>query len=61
MLERARSQHSPESLVVSSGTPEANRQQGFHSLLSLDEAGKVASDVGVGGPSVLELAGVSAK
>jgi thiol-disulfide isomerase/thioredoxin len=80
--ERARPANSPELLIISSGTPEANRQQGFHapvlldadwgagtvlgaggtpSALIIDEEGKVASDVGVGGPAVLELAGASAK
>ena len=80
--ERARTQDSPDLLVISSGTPEANRQQGFDaqvlldadwgagtvlgaggtpSALIIDEEGKVASDVGVGAPAVLELAGASAK
>jgi thiol-disulfide isomerase/thioredoxin/uncharacterized membrane protein YphA (DoxX/SURF4 family) len=76
--ERARPDNAPELLVISSGTPEANRQQGFRSMvlldadwgagtvlgaggtpsaLIIDEDGKVASDVGVGAPAVLELAG----
>ena len=80
--ERSRTQDSPELLVISSGTPEANRQQGFHasvlldadwgagtvlgaggtpSALIIDEDGKVASDVGVGAPAVLELAGAPTK
>jgi thiol-disulfide isomerase/thioredoxin len=76
--ECSRTQDSPELLVISSGTPEANRQQGFHasvlldadwgagtvlgaggtpSALIIDEDGKVATEVGVGAPAVLELAG----
>ena len=75
--ERGRPESAPELLVISSGTPEANRQQGFRSTvlldadwgagtvlgaggtpsaLIIDEDGKVASDVGVGAPAVLELA-----
>jgi thiol-disulfide isomerase/thioredoxin/uncharacterized membrane protein YphA (DoxX/SURF4 family) len=76
--ERARPANAPELLIISSGTPEANRQQGFRSpvlldadwgagtvlgaggtpsALIIDEEGKVASDVGVGAPAVLALAG----
>lgn len=76
--ERARPANAPELLIISSGTPEANRQQGFRapvlldaewgagtvlgaggtpSALIIDENGKVASEVGVGAPAVLELAG----
>jgi peroxiredoxin len=79
--ERARPANAPELLIISSGTPEANRQQGFRapvlldadwgagtvlgaggtpSALIIDEDGKVASDVGVGAPAVLELAGTPA-
>jgi peroxiredoxin len=75
--ERARPANAPELLIISSGTPEANRQQGFRapvlldaewdagtvlgaggtpSALIIDENGKVASEVGVGAPAVLELA-----
>jgi peroxiredoxin/uncharacterized membrane protein YphA (DoxX/SURF4 family) len=76
--ERDRPQGSPELLVISSGTPEANREQGFQSRVVLDaiwgagnvlgangtpsavlvdEAGMVASEVGMGKPAVLALAG----
>ena len=70
----------PELLIISSGTPDANRQQGFRSRVLLDsvwgagqvlgaggtpsavlidEEGRVASEVGVGAPAVLSLAGRS--
>lgn len=69
----------PELLVISSGSLEANRQQGFRarvlldpyfasgqvfgatgtpSAVVLDEAGRVASEVGVGAPAVFALAGL---
>jgi thiol-disulfide isomerase/thioredoxin len=77
-LERERAPDAPELLIISSGTPEANREQGFRSPVLLDrifgagsvlgaggtpsaviidEQGVVASDVGVGAPAVLALAG----
>lgn len=70
---------SPELLVVSRGTVEANRAQGFKSTIVLDQGfsvgpqfgvggtpsavlisagGKISSQVAVGGPAVLALAGV---
>lgn len=70
----------PELLVVSTGSAEANRQQGFRSkvlldeyfaagqvfgaggtpaAVMLDEEGRVASEVGVGAPAVLTLAGTA--
>ena len=69
---------SPELLVISSGTADANRQQGFRarvlldsvwgagnvlgangtpSAVMIDEHGTIASEVGVGKPAVLALAG----
>jgi len=77
-LERERAPDAPELLIISSGTPEANREQGFRSPVLLDrifgagsvlgaggtpsaviidEQGVVASEVGVGAPAVLALAG----
>jgi peroxiredoxin/uncharacterized membrane protein len=77
-LERERAPDAPELLIISSGTPEANRDQGFRSPVLLDrifgagsvlgaggtpsaviidEQGVVASEVGVGAPAVLALAG----
>jgi peroxiredoxin/uncharacterized membrane protein YphA (DoxX/SURF4 family) len=76
--ERNRPAGAPELLIISSGTSDANRQQGFRSRVLLDsvwgagqvlgaggtpsavlidEEGRVASEVGVGAPAVLELAG----
>src|SRR5262249_28986677 len=78
--ERNRPRSAPELVVISSGTPEANKKQGFRSTVLLDpsfgagsvlgangtpsgvlidEEGRVASDVGVGAPAVLELAGAN--
>jgi thiol-disulfide isomerase/thioredoxin/uncharacterized membrane protein YphA (DoxX/SURF4 family) len=78
--ERNPPREAPEVLIISSGTVEANRQQGFRSPVLLDpdwvagsvlgaggtpsavlidENGRVASEVGVGAPAVLEMAGVA--
>jgi thiol-disulfide isomerase/thioredoxin len=72
----------PKLLVVSAGTPEANKEMGLSSPVVLDQQfeagrafgamgtpsavlvdaeGKVASEVAVGAPAVLELAGASPK
>jgi peroxiredoxin/uncharacterized membrane protein YphA (DoxX/SURF4 family) len=69
----------PKLLVVSTGTPDKNREQGIRSTVVLDqtfatgrsfgvqgtpsavlvdESGRIASDVAVGAPAVLALAGV---
>jgi peroxiredoxin/uncharacterized membrane protein YphA (DoxX/SURF4 family) len=77
--EQRRSEDDPELLVISSGTPDANRAQGFRSrvlldtgwgagsvlgaggtpsALVVDESGTVASEVAVGKPAVMSLAGV---
>jgi len=74
-----RPEGAPELVVISSGSPEANREQGFRakvlldpyfgsgkvfgatgtpSAVVLDEEGRVASEVGIGGPAVFALAGV---
>jgi hypothetical protein len=78
--ERDRPLDAPELLIISSGTPEANREQGFRSPVLLDEGfgagsvlgaggtpsavivdeyGIVASEVGVGAPAVLAMAGAT--
>jgi peroxiredoxin len=77
--EQSPPKNAPDLLVISSGTPEANRKQGFRSRVLLDsiwgagnvlgaggtpsavlvdEEGTVASEVSVGKPAVLALAGV---
>jgi hypothetical protein len=76
--ERNPSSNAPELVVISKGTPESIRAQGFRSTVIvdqrfaagdifgargtpaaviLDEEGRVASEVGVGAPGVLALAG----
>jgi thiol-disulfide isomerase/thioredoxin len=76
--ERNPPRNAPDLVIVSSGTAEVNRQQGFRSTVLLDpifgagnvlgaggtpsavvidEEGRVASEVGVGAASVMELAG----
>jgi thioredoxin-related protein len=78
--ERTRSKRAPELVVISTGSVEVNRQQGFRSRVLLDqafgvgrvfgatgtpsavlidEAGRVASDVGVGRPAVLAILGAT--
>ncbi|MEP7305880.1 MAG: MauE/DoxX family redox-associated membrane protein [Acidobacteriota bacterium] len=75
--ETNRPEDAPELVVISAGSPKANREQGFRSrvlldsafsvgarfgaggtpsAVILDEAGRVASDVGVGAEAVLALA-----
>jgi peroxiredoxin len=77
--ERDRSGEAPELVVISAGSPKANREQGFRSRVLLDsrfsagarfgaggtpsavivdEEGRLASEVGVGAPAVLALAGL---
>jgi thiol-disulfide isomerase/thioredoxin len=76
--EQNRNEESPELLVISSGSLEEIRQEGFRARVLLDqnfaagqvfdvegtpaavmidESGRVVSDVAVGGPDVLALAG----
>jgi peroxiredoxin/uncharacterized membrane protein YphA (DoxX/SURF4 family) len=78
--ERRRRDDEPDLMIVSSGSRQANRKQGFRSRLLLDSAfhvgqilgvggtpsavvvdeqGRIASDVEVGAPAVLALAGAS--
>ena len=52
--ERARSENSPELLIISSGTPEANRQQGFRAPVLLDAEWGAGTVFGASGtPSAL--------
>jgi thiol-disulfide isomerase/thioredoxin len=78
--ERERNGAQPELVVVSAGSRQANKKQGFRSLVLLDsgfrvgqllggggtpsavlvdEQGRIASEVGVGAPAVLALAGAA--
>ena len=52
-------QRAPKLLVVSTGTLENNIAMGLHSPVLVDEEGKVASELAVGAPEVLALAGAS--
>jgi thioredoxin-related protein/uncharacterized membrane protein YphA (DoxX/SURF4 family) len=54
--ERTRSRHAPELLVVSTGTPEANREQRFRSRVLLDQSFGAGQVFGVSGtPSAVVL------